>query len=188
MQKNIQSMEKELEDAKTSLRNNYLIIEEEAKHTYQNVADSVEKTKEQVLETAQKVKNTFDLKLQVEKHPMEMVAGSVLVGFVVGEIGSRKRGPQAKLVGGSTQASDSRDRLSHPFLSELASQFREELDLTRNLLVASALEYVAQRARRDMPKWGGPIEKICVAVSNKMASKPPVIPADSPASQTWRPH
>jgi len=69
--------------------------------TVENVKESVEATVETVKET---VKDTFNLPLQVERHPWAMVAGSAALGFLGGMLLGPTRGSRGVSYGRSERA------------------------------------------------------------------------------------
>lgn len=54
--------------------------------TVESVKGSVENVKDSLQDTVGAVKDTFDLPLQVEKHPWLMLGGAVVAGFVAGRL------------------------------------------------------------------------------------------------------
>jgi ElaB/YqjD/DUF883 family membrane-anchored ribosome-binding protein len=61
---------------------------ESVRNSVQNTVDSV---KQSVRDTVETVTDTFDLELQVDRHPWTMVAGAAAVGFVGGYLYSSSR-------------------------------------------------------------------------------------------------
>jgi ElaB/YqjD/DUF883 family membrane-anchored ribosome-binding protein len=52
----------------------------------QQVVGTVQDARQSVTDTVQSVKDAFDLKLQVQRHPWAIMGGSVAVGFVAGSL------------------------------------------------------------------------------------------------------
>jgi ElaB/YqjD/DUF883 family membrane-anchored ribosome-binding protein len=64
-------------------------LEKQVKATIDGSAESF---KEKVEQVAQSVKETFDLRRQLEEHPWAMLGGSLVVGYLAGRVVSRGRG------------------------------------------------------------------------------------------------
>ncbi len=55
------------------------------------VAETVENVKDAVHDTVETVKDTFNLHLQVKRHPWAMVAGAIALGWLAGYLLRRRR-------------------------------------------------------------------------------------------------
>lgn len=91
---------KQMEETRASLTEKLETLEHQMVDTVQeatsavsgtvaSVKDAVAAVKESVHETVASVKQTFDLRRQVDQHPWAMVGGSVVVGYLAGNLLSR---------------------------------------------------------------------------------------------------
>ncbi len=76
------------------------------------VAETVENVKDAVHETVENVKDTFDVRLQVRRHPWAMVGGSVALGFVGGYLLLRFSSSRPVAIGPSPSALPSNPRIT----------------------------------------------------------------------------
>lgn len=88
-------------DTTSAVSNTAEMVTDAVEGTVESVKETVENVKESFMETVESVKetvrDTFDLRLQAERHPWGVVGGSVAVGFAVGYL-------MPKLVEGSPRA------------------------------------------------------------------------------------
>jgi ElaB/YqjD/DUF883 family membrane-anchored ribosome-binding protein len=81
-------MRAQMDDTRAALSEKLEMLEQRIVDTVHGAADAVTDTvdnvKDAVHETVENVKETFDVRLQVDRHPWAMVGGSVALGFLGG--------------------------------------------------------------------------------------------------------
>jgi ElaB/YqjD/DUF883 family membrane-anchored ribosome-binding protein len=113
-----------VQEAKTTVQDTLESVKGTVHETVETVKgtvhDTVETVKGTVQDTVQSMKRTFDLKYQVAQHPLTMVGGSVVTGFVLGSLlpSQRREGgwtaPQAPTSGMAYPPRESRSQTSGP--------------------------------------------------------------------------
>jgi len=99
-----EAIKQQMETTRTALQEKLETLEQQVKNTVEEatsavtdtvqtvkevVEDTVSTVKGSVEDTVETVKSTFDVRLQVERHPWAMFAGATAVGFVGGRLLSR---------------------------------------------------------------------------------------------------
>jgi ElaB/YqjD/DUF883 family membrane-anchored ribosome-binding protein len=98
----------QMQETRTALSEKLETLEQQVVDTVQGatnaVAETVENVKDAVHETVENVKDTFNLQLQVKRHPWGMVAGSLALGYLGGYLLFRRGSARSKANGGSQPA------------------------------------------------------------------------------------
>lgn len=91
----------QMEETRASLSEKLEQLEHQVFETVKDaktaVHDTVDSVKEAMHETVETVKDTFDVKLQMKRHPWAMLGGSIVLGYLGGRLLERSRpdGPRA---------------------------------------------------------------------------------------------
>jgi len=175
----------QMEETRTALTQKLETLEEKVVSTVQGatsaVTDTVENVKEAVEETVTTVKDTvqdtvetvrdsLDVERHVQRRPWLMFGGSVLLGFVAGQLlhsgGRRRYRPRgerpysgstpAPAMSVSTPAAAAAASAAPPaeepgLLSSLAEQFQPEIAKLKGLAIGTALGAVRDIARELVP-------------------------------------
>ncbi len=111
-----EAIKQQMEETRSSLQEKLETLEQQVKTTVEEatsavtdtvqtvkdvVTDTVSTVKGSVEETVETVKDTFDVRLQVERHPWPMFAGAAVAGFVTGRLLDRFMAPMRALSHGS---------------------------------------------------------------------------------------
>jgi ElaB/YqjD/DUF883 family membrane-anchored ribosome-binding protein len=87
----------QMEETRSSLADKLEVLEEQVRGTVEEatsaVSTTVEAVETAVQETVETVRDTFDLRKQVERHPWPLLAGAVAAGFLAGRMLLPARGP-----------------------------------------------------------------------------------------------
>lgn len=106
----------QMDETRTALSEKMETLEQKVVDTMQGatdaVAETVENVKDAVHDTVENVKDTFNLQLQVKRHPWGMVAGSIAVGYLGGYVLSRSRSERPRANGWSPPASPGSPRIT----------------------------------------------------------------------------
>lgn len=135
MSQELQKIEAELLTTKAEIRRSWEIMKSELGEGVQSVGADI--------------RQTLNLKHQVVEHPVEMVTGAALVGFLLGALSFRK----APVVNPTRQT---------------FSPFQDELSVFKGLLVATALNKAAGKLGEMVPSWKDPLDTISQRVSHKI--------------------
>ena len=139
----------------------------------QQVVGTVQDARQAVAGTVQGVKDAFDLKLQVQRHPWPMLAGSVAVGFVAGDVVERmipeaRRStapadlhPQRWPTIGNGSASErplaeepppqAETHAKSDWLHSLAQEFGPEISKLKGLAVGAAMSVLREMTAQSVP-------------------------------------
>jgi ElaB/YqjD/DUF883 family membrane-anchored ribosome-binding protein len=206
-------------ETRASLAEKLETLEQQVVGTVQNpttaVTDTVETVKEAVQETVQMarasvqntveaVKDTFDLSLQVRRHPWIMMAGSVALGYAGGcllnRAGSHRQTAAAPslstLADRSATERDGGTRLSrsemaaspttnahHGWVGEIGEAFQSEIGKLKGLAVGTILSAVRDLVASSAPPQIGPqLAEIIDSATVKLGGQPISGPVfDTPA-------
>jgi len=168
--------------------------------TVENVKETVENVTEAVKDTVQSVSNTFNLRLQTERHPWIVFGGAMTLGCVAAHwLGrSAPRGqPEALLpeagpasASGEARAREEEWRRAQPTFQAAApwepaapekkSWFWDEVARVKGLAVASLLGVVRDMASRSLPNaLGHRVAEEVDELTRKLGADPihgPVLP------------
>ena len=136
---NVRKLELDVKTTTESLTRNLGLIEESAKDQFEQIKDSI------------------NIKRQVEKHPTQMVGGAVVAGLLVGLMAFRQSVSNQYCTRGLAQL--------------LGTELRSELDLAKKVLLGIALTKGSEALGRVMPKWNAQIQDICDSATTKLASE-----------------
>jgi ElaB/YqjD/DUF883 family membrane-anchored ribosome-binding protein len=107
-----EAIKQRMEETRSSLQDKLETLEQQVKSTVEEatsavtdtvqtvkevVTDTVSTVKGSVEETVETVKATFDVRLQVERHPWPMIAGAAAAGFVTGRLLDRLMPPLPRM-------------------------------------------------------------------------------------------
>lgn len=181
MEDNVRKLEREVEQTTASLNRNFQLIETE-------LTKKVQDTKERAIEKMEDIKESFNLKKQVEKHPTQMVGGAVVTGLIVGAFvsgGSRKSSRRGQ------ELTDHDVTASHQFAEEIApsipsrpreksstamdrvfSEFRDEIDLAKKIIMGVVFTKAGEALGKKIPQWNPVIQEIVGGASKKLGSDP----------------
>lgn len=140
--------------------------------TVESVKDAVQETvctvKESVSDTVETVKHTFDLPLQVERHPWVMFGGSVAVGYLAGTLlpsmGPRRvdwdamsqpAEPKAFRATEEPARPNGRSSQSSQWLGGLTQTFGSEIDQLKGLAIGTLLGVARDFLVQSVPEHLG---------------------------------
>lgn len=140
------------------------------------------------------VQEKFNLVHQVERHPLGMVGGSLIAGFIAGSFArftksidsdesastppSKESGhsvydtPDWRPAGSDSPAEGvnlrSRAARRAGFLSRLGSQFDEEIQMAKIMALDAGLSYLKKKLREKTPSLSGYVSELADSVHRKM--------------------
>ena len=152
------------------------------------VAGTIESVKETVESTVDTVKRTFDLKYQVEQHPLLMMAGACAAGFLAGRYFSgEENAPSAaepSRNGGESFRRPTMSETSAPrssasarpeepgLLDRLTTQFHDELQTVKSLAIGALFGLVRDWATHHVPNQFAPqVEELIDNVTVKLGGQ-----------------
>jgi len=167
-----------MEETRAALQDKLETLEQQVKSTVEtateavttakeSVHETVESVKASVHETVESVKETFDLRLQVERHPWMMVCGAAAVGFLGGRLleGIRAVSPTAPsnpappMSSGQFYPSLSRGQMEAPprsprsrtWMDTLVEQYSDELNKVKGLALSTVGGLVGEMLTEASP-------------------------------------
>jgi hypothetical protein len=163
MAENPAVIREQMEQTRASLSEKIELLEQHVVETVHNatgavtetmdtIKDAAEETlgtvRQGVQETVKSVRQTFDLPLQVRRHPWYMVGGAVLAGYVAGTALERRRGPaqrhhelrvsdhaHAAEVPGGAAAEVAPAHARTPYCARLREVLSPDVDAIKGLLI-----------------------------------------------------
>lgn len=164
---------------------------EGAKETVAEVTEAVQGTienvKESVQDTVASVKKTFDLRCQTERHPWTMMAGSLVTGFLVGNLIEGRRQPSRRFQDNAANldpwrteqravAADVAPRAPAParpgLTDKLKEQFGDELEMVKGMAVAALMGLARDMAKQYLPQLGTQIDRMMNNATRKFGAEP----------------
>jgi uncharacterized protein YjbJ (UPF0337 family) len=184
----------QMQETREALSEKIEALEQQVVGTVQNAATSVAQTVETVTDTVQEtvgnvkesvegavssVKDTFNIPLQVRRHPWPMLMGSVAVGFMAARWLEKR--PARRRAGLSDLARPAASGNLAPayqpsgpsFLDKLTTTYRSELDAVKGLVV-SAVAGVVRDIITDAvaPTLAPRVSELIDNVTEKLGGKP----------------
>jgi len=183
-----------LENVKGTVAETADAVKETLGQAQSSVAGMVENVKDTLDETATRVQQSFDLRYQVDQHPWVMLSGAVVIGYLLGGLGTRNSawsyrtpdawsGPEEKrrgYVAATTPspaenlpstASQSRTPPSRLWESTVG-QFKEEFDLLKGAAIGALLNTVREMATQSWPAIAPQVEKAIDSATAKVSGHP----------------
>jgi ElaB/YqjD/DUF883 family membrane-anchored ribosome-binding protein len=177
----------QMEETRTSLSEKLEALEQKVVSTVNETTGAISETVETVKDTVQgtiaavndtventicSVKETFDLHHQMEAHPWAMLAGSVAVGYLAGQLvfpaasgrmdrraeptgnGRERRFnyPEASAVTAAPQAASSAGGLTSSFLSSLGEALAPALDTLKGLAIGATANVLGDMLVNAVPQ------------------------------------
>jgi ElaB/YqjD/DUF883 family membrane-anchored ribosome-binding protein len=153
------------------------------------VAGTIESVKETVESTVETVKRTFDVKYQVEQHPLVMMAGACAAGFLAGRFlfGEESSPPRQTSRPAGEDFRSSRPtmeetaaprfngsaRAEEPgLLDRLTTQFHDELETVKGLAIGALFGLARDWATHHLPPQFAPqVEEMIDNVTTKLGGQ-----------------
>jgi hypothetical protein len=163
------------------------------------VHDTVASIKDSVQGTVQAVRDTCNVRLQVERHPWPMMAGSVLVGYTAGALLPRlaKDGRQRPEPGVSRLAQEwetrhervpARTERTSSWLGRLGESLAPEIAKLRGLALGAVMGVVRDAVKDAAPgKFRSQLHGILDDITTKLGGQPVQGSATSEAEEMRRP-
>ncbi len=198
-----------IEDTRSSLTEKLETLEQEVKDTVSGAKDAVTETveavketventvstvKETVNETVSTVKRTFDVRYQVDQHPLGMTGGALAAGFITGclvptpttrwasQAWEGVRGVTSSNGHGNTSSyRPMENTLTSPpaepagpgLLSGLTDQFQGEINKLKGLAIGTALGILRDTLTRSVPpQMAVQLRGIFDSVTTKLGGQP----------------
>jgi ElaB/YqjD/DUF883 family membrane-anchored ribosome-binding protein len=211
----VTQIHQEIDKTRSELTDKLQTLEDQVKDTVRNATEKVGGTIEQVTSTVQEtvesakstvsetvgaVRQTFDLKYQMEVRPWTMLAGSVCVGLLAGTLVGRQsrgrglgewassgyRGLSESLSSAGAAAQDyaQRAREQGPsFLSQLYHQFEPELNQVKEMAIGYAAGMFRDMIKQAVPALREQIDEVMNRATTKFGGQPIHEPVLQPHSE-----
>lgn len=155
MSDQVKVLEKRIQATKDEIKRDWKLIENKAHEGLQEIEHKVSEAKE-------KISESFNLKKQVEKRPVEMVAGAIVMGFFLGTFGLRRLaiGAVARKVGPKVSSSLGVRRVLSPF--------GDEIKVLKNVVAGIAIDKVVHFIANKVPAWKDTLNQVSEGVSSKL--------------------
>lgn len=221
-------LRQEMEDTRSSMTEKLERLENKVAATVEGAANAVTETvesvkgavegtvetvKESVHGTVEAVKETFDVPLQVDRHPWAMLGGSLALGFAVGRLLPGSSAPSTKSLSTGMASAKKPQKAAHgngwsgakqtesarpaaqaegpSILTKVMQQFGPELEKLKGLAVGAVLGVVRDMvSKATPPQVGSQIAQVIDDVTSKLGGKPISGPVssyfgqDQPAEET----
>lgn len=195
------AIRQDIEETRSSLTEKLETLEEQVRETVQGARASVEETiatvKGTVRDTVDTVKRTFDVSYQTTQHPWAMFGGSVLAGFVLGNVlpsvterlEERRYEPEpsyppqteehfmqreeSPMGDGNASRYTEHAPARRGILSGLLDQFHDEIEQVKKMAIGAAVGVVRDYVKEQAPPSMAPqVENILDSITEKLGGKP----------------
>jgi ElaB/YqjD/DUF883 family membrane-anchored ribosome-binding protein len=205
-EKDPEVLEQEIDGTRSAITQKLEALEEKVRDTVQTARETVEETitnvKSSVEETVETVKQTFDLELQVRRHPWPMLAGSVFAGFALGSLltGPSRRprayparplssGDGVHRAGAPAPAhlgGDVSSRAAAPAAPGILDRFDDEIQQVKGMAIGYVMSGLRDLAEESFPQLKPQIHDLMNSVTTKLGGTP-ISEADMRAKPAdWR--
>jgi ElaB/YqjD/DUF883 family membrane-anchored ribosome-binding protein len=166
-----------MEQTRESLNEKLETLENKVTSSVAAVTDTVASVKEKVHEGVESVKDAMDVPAHVERHPWLMLGGSVLCGYVLGDLLSRERqrGPQPaepRMIYGNGRQQPPRQeapKAGESWLGPFESEIRHLKGLALGVTLGTVREMLTEQVP---PHMAGQIRDIVDAITKKAGGDP----------------
>jgi ElaB/YqjD/DUF883 family membrane-anchored ribosome-binding protein len=185
---NPETIQREIDQTRSAITEKLEALEEQVRGTVQTAKEKVEETIETVTssvqDTVESVKETFDLRLQVERHPWPMVGGALIVGFAVGRVmtsaatrhsaGERvSTAPEYTPAAAPSAGLDGRDTFtSFRGTPGWADQFSDEFRQVKGVVIGYALGALRDILKQSLPNLSPHLDRISHTLTQKLGGEP----------------
>jgi uncharacterized protein YjbJ (UPF0337 family) len=158
------------------------------------VEDIVGNVKDTMDDTVTMVKQAFDLQYQMEQRPWLLLSGSVLVGYMLGCLGSRstaaastttlknpasmpdslRSGYYATVPGAEQddQLSEKAQSYTSGLWNSTLGQFKEEFATIKSAVIGALMSNVRDMVKQSMPQLAPQLEKAINSATTKLGAEP----------------
>jgi ElaB/YqjD/DUF883 family membrane-anchored ribosome-binding protein len=173
-----------MEQTRESLNEKLETLEEKVTSSVATVTDTVASVKEKVHEGVESVKDAVDVQAHVERHPWLMLGGSVLCGFVLGELLSSKsdratKPAEPRMIYGNGRQLPPRPEAAPPkeetppagasWLGAFEPEMRQLKSLALGVTLGTVREMLTEQVP---PHMAGQLREIVDAVTKKAGGDP----------------
>jgi ElaB/YqjD/DUF883 family membrane-anchored ribosome-binding protein len=194
----------QIDQTRSSLTDKLETLENQVRDTVCSAKNSVEATIENVKSTVHdtvcSVKQTLNLNYQVEHHPWAMFGGSVVAGFVLGSLWTRRstlsgarsgpvyNGHNGPVASGSTLSRLEAERPMSGGLSGMPAQtepkpepgwldrfvnlFGDEIERVKEIAIGAAMGTLQDVVEDALPQYAPQIENVMESATIKLGGKP----------------
>jgi ElaB/YqjD/DUF883 family membrane-anchored ribosome-binding protein len=185
-----EQLRQQIDDTRSSITEKLEALEEQVTGTVQNARDTVEETiqsvKESVQDTVSTVKDTFNLSLQVERHPWGMLGGALMAGLVggavIGEARRRRLGPPRNRGVSRVEPyvppyrAESEAGREPARRTSIFGRFEQEVDQLKGLGLGLLLGVVRDVIQENAPQVAEQVGHIMDNITTKLGGQPHVGP------------
>jgi ElaB/YqjD/DUF883 family membrane-anchored ribosome-binding protein len=176
---NEEVIRRQMEQTRESLHEKLETLEQKVTNSVTAVTDTVASVKEKMHEGVESVKDAVDVPAHVERHPWLMLGGSVLCGYVLGNLLSRDRNrapasqpAEPRMIYGNGRQQPPRQEAAGPSKSWL-SAFEPEIRHLKGVALGATLgtfrELLIEQAP---PHMADKLREIIDAVTKKAGGEP----------------
>ena len=174
-EQNSAEMRHDIDTTRTAMSDKMAALEDKVMNTVQSAQDTVTNSIQSAKDTVASVKETFDLKHQVEQRPWTIVGGCFLAGLVVGHLmpGGRPASNKpmaAPPFNGSYGMSGPAPRmqLEAPSPPSILEPFQEEIDKVKGIAIGYVMGLVRDSIKESVPQMGSNIDELMNGITTKL--------------------
>jgi hypothetical protein len=194
-------MRQEIDCTRSAMTDKLEALEDRVMGTVHNAQETVEDSIQMAKDTVATVKRNFDIKYQIEQHPLAIVGGCFLAGLALGSLFPRvrQRSRQTSRGEGSVSGSGSPPLpAEHRGNGSLATaalpvgfpavapsrpgvfgKFQEEIDKVQGMAIGYVLGLVRDSIKEAVPQLASQIDDVMNSVTTKLGGEPVQPPSPS---------
>ena len=168
-------MRHEIDSTRSAMADKLEALEDRMINTVQIAQDTVKDSIQSAKDTVASVKQTFDLKHQVEQRPWTMVGGCFLAGLVLGHLMPGGRPPSSKssstpVVNGNYGTAGPAPQLlaAPPSPPGILEPFREEIDKVKGIAIGYVMGLVRDSIKESAPHLAPKIDDLMDGITTKL--------------------
>ena len=173
------AMRQDIDTTRSAMADKLEALEDKVMNTVQNAQDTVKDSLQSAKDTVASVKQTFDLKHQVEQRPWTMVGGCFLAGLAVGHLLPRRRpqssmppsGPAAIWQPCRRAACPSelpRLQAEPPRQSSVLEPFQEEISKVKAIAIDFVVGLIRDSIKESVPQMASKIDDLMNGITTKL--------------------
>ena len=169
------AMRQEIDTTRSAMADKLEALEDKVMNTVQSAQDTVKDSLQSAKDTVASVKQTFDLKHQIEQRPWTMVGGCFLAGLAVGHLMPRGRPQSSMPLSGPPQNGNyaangpaPRMQAEAPIQPGVLEPFQEEIDKVKAIAIGFVMGLVRDSIKESVPQMASKIDDLMNGITTKL--------------------
>jgi ElaB/YqjD/DUF883 family membrane-anchored ribosome-binding protein len=174
-EQNSAEMRHDIDATRSAMADKMEALEDKVMNTVQSAQDTVTDSIQSAKDTVASVKQTFDLKHQIEQRPWTMVGGCFLAGLVVGHLmpmgrPSSNKPMTAPPINGNyaTSGPAPRMQIEPPSPPGILEPFHDEIAKVKGIAIGFVMGLVRDSIKESVPQMASEIDDLMNGLTTKL--------------------